>query len=52
MERGAVGQIIFVVFLLMDSLGLKRTRKWLVIDILYLKMRKTKCWRENDRIGE
>ena len=52
MERGAVGGIIFVVFLLVESLGLKRTRKWFVIDIMYLKMRKTECWSENDRIGE
>ena len=52
MERGAVGQIIFVVFLLVDSLGLKRTRKWFVIDYMYLKLRKTECWSENDRIGE
>ena len=51
-ERGAVGRIIFVVFLLVESLGLKRTRKWFVIDIMYLKMRKTECWSENDRIGE
>ena len=27
MERSAVGQIIFVAFLVVDSLGLKRTRK-------------------------
>ena len=56
MVRGAVGRIIFVVFLLVDSLGLKRTRKWFVIDIMYLKMRETECWSivtsENDRIGE
>ena len=55
-ERSAVGRIIFVVFLLVDSLGLKRTPKWFVIDIMYLKMRKTECWSivtsENDRIGE
>ena len=51
-ERGAVGGIIFVVFLLVDSLGLERTRKWFVIDIINLKMRKTECWSENDRIGE
>ena len=52
MERGAVGRIIFVEFLLVHSLGLERTRKWFVIDIMYLKMRKTECWSENDRIGE
>ena len=45
MERGAVGRIVFAVFLLVDSLGLERTRKWFVIDIMYLKMRKTECWR-------
>ena len=49
MERGAVGRIVFVVFLLMDSLGLEQTRKWFVIDIMYLKMRKTESWSENDR---
>ena len=43
MERDAVGWIIFVAFLLVDSLGLERTRKWCVIDIMYLKMRKTEC---------
>ena len=42
-ERGAVGRIIFVVFLLVDSLGLERTRKWFAIDIMYLKMRKEEC---------
>ena len=52
MERGAVGQIIFVVFLLVDSLGLERTRKWFVINIMYPKMRKAECWSENDSIGE
>ena len=52
MERDALGRIIFVVFLLVDSLGLERTRKWFVIDITYLKMRKAKCWSENDGIGE
>ena len=40
MERGELGQNIFVVFLLVDSLGLERTRKWFVIDIMYRKMRK------------
>ena len=49
MERGAVGRIVFVVFLLMDSLGLEQTRKWFVIDIMYLKMHKTESWSENDR---
>ena len=43
MERDAVGRIIFVAFLLVDSLGLERTRKWCVVDIMYLKMRKTEC---------
>ena len=52
MKRGAVGRIIFVEFLLVDSLGLERTRKWFVFDIMYLKIRKTECWSENDRIGE
>ena len=52
MEREAVGRIIFVLFLLVDSLGLERTRKWFVIDIMYLKMRKTECWSGNDRIGD
>ena len=52
MERGAVGRIIFVVILPLDSLGLERTRKWFVIDIMYLKMRKAECWSENDEIGE
>ena len=52
MERGAVGRIIFVVFLLVGSLRLERTRKWFGIDIMYLKMRKAECWSENDRIGE
>ena len=52
MERDAVGRIIFVVFSLVDSLGLERTRKWFVIDIMYPKMRKAECWSENDSIGE
>ena len=52
MERGAVGRIIFVVFLLVDSLGLERTRKWFVADIRYLKMRKAEYWSKNDSIGE
>ena len=34
MARGAVGRIIFLVFLLVDSLGLERTRTWFVIDIM------------------
>ena len=52
MERGAVARIIFVVFLLVDSLGLERTRKWFVTDIRYLKMRKAEYWSKNDSIGE
>ena len=38
MERRAVGRIIFVVFLLVNSLEFERTRKWFVIDIMHLKM--------------
>ena len=52
MKRVGVGEIVFVEFLLVDSLGLQRTWKWFVIDIMYLKMRKAECWSENDRIGE
>ena len=52
MERGAVGRISFVVFLLVDSLGLERTRKWFVTDIRYLKTRKAEYWSENDSTGE
>ena len=52
MERGAVGRIIFVVFLLVDSLGLERIRKWFVTDIWYLKMRKAEYWSKNDSIGK
>ena len=52
MDRGAVGRIIFFELLLVDSLELERTRKWFVIDVMYLKMRKTECCSENDRIGE
>ena len=52
MERGAIGRISFVVFLLVDSLGLERTRKWFVTDIRYLKTRKAEYWSENDSIGE
>ena len=52
MERGAVGWIIFDFFLLVDGLKLKKTQKWLVVDILHLKKRKAECWNENDRIGE
>ena len=44
----AVGSII----LLVDNLGLDQTRKWFVIDIMYLKMRKVECWSENDHIDE
>ena len=52
MEQGAVGSIIFIACLLVDSLGLEQTRKWFVIDIMYLKMRKVECWSENDHIDE
>ena len=52
MEQDGVGWIIFVVFLLVDSLGLERTQKWFAIDIMYLKMHKAECWRENNGIGE
>ena len=52
MERGAVGRIIFVVFLLVNSLGLERTRKWFVTDTRYSKMRKAEYWSKNDSIGE
>ena len=52
MERGAIGRISFVVFLLVDSLGLERTRKWFVTGIRYLKTRKAEYWSENDSIGE
>ena len=52
MERGGVGWNIFALFFLVDSLGLERTRKWFVIDIMYRKMRKTESWSENDSIGE
>ena len=57
MERGAVGRIIFVLFLLVDSLGLERTRKWFVTDInvtdiRYLKMRKAEYRSKNNSIGE
>ena len=51
-ERGGFGWNIFVVFLLVDSLGLERTWKWFVIDIMYLKMCKAECWSENDSIGK
>ena len=51
MEQGALGRIMFVLFLLI-SLGLKQTRKWFVIDAMYLKMRKAECWSENDSIGK
>ena len=52
MEWGAVGWIVFDVFLLVDSLGLERTRKWFVVDIMYMKMHKAEWWSENDRIDE
>ena len=44
MERGGVGWIIFIEFLLVDCLALERTRKWFVIDIMNRKMCKAKCW--------
>ena len=52
MARGGLGWIIFVVFLLVDSLGLQRTRKWFVVDTMYLKMRKAECWSQNNSIGQ
>ena len=52
MERGGLGWNIFVVFLLVDSLGLERTRKWFVTDMMYRKMRKAESWSENDSIGK
>ena len=52
MERGAGGRIIFVIFLLVDSLELEQTRKWFLIGIMYLKMRKAGYWSENDSISE
>ena len=52
MERGGLGWNIFVVYLLVDSLGLELTRKWFVIDMMYRKMRKAESWSENDSIGK
>ena len=52
MERGGLGWNSFVVFLLVNSLGHERTRKWFVIDMMYRKMRKAESWSENDSIGE
>ena len=52
MERGGLGWNIFVVFLLVDSLVLERTRNWFVIDMMYRKMRKAESWSENDSIGK
>ena len=52
MERGGLGWNILVVFLLVDSLGLERTRKWFVINMMYRKMRTAESWSENDSIGK
>ena len=52
MERGGLGWNIFVVFLLVDNLGLERTQKWFVNDMMYRKMRKAESWSENDSIGK
>ena len=52
MDQDAVGRNIFVVFLLVNSLGLERTRKLFVTDIRYLKMRKAEYGSKNDSIGE
>ena len=52
MERGGLGWNIFVVFLLVDNLGLERTRKWFVIDMMYRKMREAESWSEKNSIGK
>ena len=52
MERGGLGWNIFVVFLLMDNLGLERTQKWFVNDMMYRKMRKAESWSEKNSIGK
>ena len=39
-------------FLLVDSLGFERTRKWFVIDIMHLKMSKAKYWSQIDSNGK
>ena len=52
MERGGLGWNIFVVFLLVDNLGLEQTRKWFVNDMMYRKMRKAESWSEKNSIGK
>ena len=52
MERGGLGLKYFVVFLLVDNLGLERTRKWFVNDMMYRKMRKAESWSEKNSIGK
>ena len=52
MERGGLVWNIFVVFLLVDNLGLERTRKWFVNDMMYRKMRKAESWSEKNSIGK
>ena len=52
MERGALGRIIFVIFLLVDSLRSLLGLEWLVIEIMYLKMHKADCCSENYSIGK
>ena len=52
MERGGLGWNIFVVFLLVDNLGLERTQKWFVNDMMYRKMRKAESWSEKNSIGK
>ena len=52
MERGGLGWNIFVVFLLVDNLGLERTQKWFVNDMMYQKMRKAESWSEKNSIGK
>ena len=52
MERGGLDWNIFVVFLLVDNLGLERTRKWFVNDMMYRKMRKAESWSEKNSIGK
>ena len=44
--------LMFVVFLLVDNLGLERTRKWFVNDMMYRKMRKAESWSEKNSIGK
>ena len=52
MEQGGLGWNIFVVFLLVDNLGLERTQKWFVNDMMYRKMRKAESWSEKNSIGK